>query len=362
QQPQLQPLGWRWQGRLDATAPALHLAGRLDNAAGLALNLQVQRPTGGALRMDGRLEDIDLTKANPLTRTLRAWPALLELNRGRLAASATLQLAADQRPASAELALQLQGVGGIYDRLELVGLEARPRLQLRERRLALEVPELRLARLNPGVPLGPLQLRGDYQATLEQPLAGRLRLRQAEGRLLGGQLQLRPATLDLAQRPQRLQLQLRGLDLAELLAAYPAEGLSGSGILDGELPLRLERDGWRVAAGQLAARAPGGVLQLRSPRIRAFGQRNPALRLATGALEDFRYDRLECGVSYAPQGQLLLAMHLHGHNPALEGGRPVNLTVNLEENVPSLLTSLQLSGRVNEAIQRRVQQRLPPRH
>ncbi|MNM81632.1 Dicarboxylate transport [compost metagenome] len=103
-------------------------------------------------------------------------------------------------------------------------------------------------------------------------------------------------------------------------------------------------------------------MQFRSERIRAFGQSNPALRLAVTALEDFQYDQLHSQVSYDPQGKLLLVLRLQGRNPALEGGRPVNFTINLEEDVPSLLTSLQLSGRVNEAIQRRVQQRLQPRH
>ncbi|THG71185.1 dicarboxylate transport, partial [Pseudomonas sp. A-1] len=177
----------------------------------------------------------------------------------------------------------------------------------------------------------------------------------------GGQLAAEPARLDLARPPQRLAVQVRGLELAELLRVYPAEGLSGRGTLDGRLPLRLDAEGLHIVEGRIAARAPGGALQLRSERIRAFARSNPALQLAATALEDFRYDRLESEVDYAPRGQLLLALRLHGQNPALEGGRPVNLAINLEENVPSLLTSLQLSGRVNEAIQRRVQQQLQRR-
>jgi len=41
-----------------------------------------------------------------------------------------------------------------------------------------------------------------------------------------------------------------------------------------------------------------------------------------------------------------------------EGGRPINFSINLEEDIPALLTSLQLSDRVSETIQRRVQERL----
>ncbi len=361
QQARLQAQRWDWQGTLAASAADIRLAGALRNAAGLAVDLQVQRPASGALQVGYTLADLALAGANPLAKTLVDWPPLLELASGRLKGNGTLQLAAGSSAPSADLRLQLQQVGGIYDRSELRGLDARLTAQLRGQRLELQLPELRLASLNPGIPLGPLQLRADYQAELGTPLAGRLQLRQADSGLLGGQLHVAPTRLDLARRPLQLPVQVRGVELAKLLAVYPAEGLSGTGILDGQLPLRIDRNGLSIDNGQLQARAPGGVLQFHSERIRAFGQSNPALRLATLALEDFHYDQLESRVSYDPQGQLLLALRLHGQNPALEGGRPVNLAINLEENVPSLLTSLQLSGRVNEAIQRRVQQQLQRR-
>ena len=50
-----------------------------------------------------------------------------------------------------------------------------------------------------------------------------------------------------------------------------------------------------------------------------------------------------------------------GSNPDLEKGRPVNLNVNLEEDIPALLTSLQLSDRVSETIRQRVQERMQKR-
>lgn len=361
QQAALQPQGWRWQGRVEANAQALRLDGRLDNDAGLVLDLQLQRPADGSLALRGRLAELDLAAGNPLAATLAAWPAPLELTSGHLAAHADLQLPAGKAAPRGELELQLKAVGGILERSELLGLDGRLHAELHERQLAVELPALRLQRLNPGIPLGPLQLRASYQAAQAAPLAGRLQLWQAEAGLLGGQLAAEPARLDLARPPQRLAVQVRGLELAELLRVYPAEGLSGRGTLDGRLPLRLDAEGLHIVEGRIAARPPGGALQLRSERIRAFARSNPALQLAATALEDFRYDRLESEVDYAPRGQLLLALRLHGQNPALEGGRPVNLAINLEENVPSLLTSLQLSGRVNEAIQRRVQQQLQRR-
>ncbi|SDS98898.1 YdbH domain-containing protein [Pseudomonas oryzae] len=359
QHARLKPQRWDWRGTLHAATGEQRLAGRLDNAAGLTLRLDA-RAAGDRLDLQAELPALALAGANPLASSLTDWPALLELSAGSLSASGQLRLVAGGQP-QAGLDLQLVGATGIYDRAELQALDARLEARLQDGELRLGLPALRLARLNPGVPLGPLAARASYVAGLDAPQAGTLILYQLDGTLLGGRLRARPEAFAVAQRPLALRLQADGLELAELLKVYPAEGLTGSGLLDGELPLRLADDGLHVDGGRLTARPPGGVLQLRSERIRAFGRSNPALQLATTALEDFRYDRLDGQVDYAPSGRLLLTLQLSGRNPALEGGRPVNFTINLEENVPALLTSLQLSGRVNEAIQRRVQQRLQRR-
>jgi hypothetical protein len=147
------------------------------------------------------------------------------------------------------------------------------------------------------------------------------------------------------------------VQLAEILRVYPAEGLAGQGSLAGELPLRLDAAGLHVEDGTLGARSPG-FLQFRSPQMHALGQSNPAMRLAVDALENFHYQLLQSSVSYTPDGQLLLGLRLQGRNPDVEKGRPINLSINLQEDIPALLTSLQLTDRVSEIIRQRVQQQL----
>jgi hypothetical protein len=53
-----------------------------------------------------------------------------------------------------------------------------------------------------------------------------------------------------------------------------------------------------------------------------------------------------------------LGLELQGRNPALQEGRPIHLNIRLEEDIPALLASLQLSGKVSEVIQERIRQRL----
>ncbi|WP_028238544.1 intermembrane phospholipid transport protein YdbH family protein [Stutzerimonas azotifigens] len=354
---ELRPLPWRWQGRVTADPARSSLQGRLTNEAGLAIDTEVEQPAGGALSGQFRLGELFLRGGNPFAATLQAWPELLQLDSGRVSAQASLSLP-PQGASSGSLQLDARGLSGIYDTTELNGLQGSLALTWDARQLALEVPELHLEEANPGLSLGPLQVRGRYRAPLAEPAAGVLGWDLAELRLLGGHTWLERGSLDLARQEHSLHVQVRDLSVDALFAAYPAEGLNGSGTLDGAFTLGLGPQGPTVNQGRLGARPPGGVLQLRSPRIQALGRSNPAMRLVTEALDDFHYQVLTSDVRYAADGRLNLGLRLEGRNPALEGGRPINFNIDLEENIPALLTSLQLSDRVSETIQKRVQRRL----
>ncbi len=355
-QASLQPQGWTWQGTFDTDLATLKLDGALGNDAGLSAQVQLGYAYAGALQLKAQLQELFMRAGNPLAKTLADWPALLELGDGRLRGNAQFELR-DGVPAL-DLTLNAQHLGGIYDRMELSGLSGDARVKVTDKTLQLELPDLRLDELNPGLAIGPLRFAGRYRANLQNPAAGRLDWQHAETTLLGGRLWLEPGNGDLAAAGLDLPLQVQGLQLAELFRAYPAEGLSGDGLLDGRLPLHWNGRALRIENGEVAARPPGGMLRFHSPKIIALAQANPAMKRVADALEDFRYERLSSAVSYDEAGKLMLNLRLNGRNPDLERGRPFNFTINLQEDIPALLTSLQLSERVSETIQRRVQERL----
>ena len=179
---------------------------------------------------------------------------------------------------------------------------------------------------------------------------------------MGSTLQLAPGQWSLAAEPLLFPVQVQGLELEQLFILYPTEGLAGTGTLDGRLPLQISSQGVTIVQGQLSARAPGGKLQFHSERIRALGRSNPAMQLVTQSLEDFRFTTLSSQVNYDQQGKLALAMRLEGQNPAIEQGRPIHFNINLEEDIPTLLASLQLTDKVSDIIKQRVQQRMLERN
>ena len=163
--------------------------------------------------------------------------------------------------------------------------------------------------------------------------------------------------MDLSQSRQSLVALVEGVELARLFEVYPAEGLSGRGTLDGRFPVSLVDGKLLVDGGRLQAREPGGVLRYRAAQLSDMAAGNPGLEQLAAALDDFRYRVLASDVSYDEQGKLLLGLRLEGSNPTFQQGRQVNLNIQLEEDIPALLTSLQLSGQVNEIIRKRIEQR-----
>ncbi len=358
QHAQLQAQGWQWQGRMEANSARQKLDGALLADSGLSMALGLNNTADG-LALNATLDELFLRAGNPLAQTLAGWPPLLTLENGRIQGNASLDLPGG-KPLQLRAKLSAKGLAGIYDRSTLSGVDGELQLQLAGDSLQLELPSLSAKQIDPGIALGPLQLQASYQASLQHPMAGKLSHQRAELGILGGNLRLEPATWALDQSSQLLPLKLSGLNLQELFRVYPAEGLAGNGLIDGTLPLRLG-GAISIEQGSIEARPPGGQLRFRSPRIRAMGQANPGMKLVTDALEDFHYDLLSSSLDYDQSGTLRLGMRLHGQNPAIEQGRPIHFNINLEEDIPTLLASLQLTDKVSDIIQRRIQQRMRQR-
>ncbi|MFS2125620.1 YdbH domain-containing protein, partial [Pseudomonas sp. Pseusp97] len=356
-QPHVKPLSWNAMGTLAASLDAQQFKGRLLNSGGLNAEIDLGNSAKQGVALVARQPEFFLRTGNPLEKSLGDWPGLLSLNNGKASFDLNWRLPPGAATQSLDLNLRGSGLEGVYDRSEVHGLDLQAKFVLKGSQMDLQLPQVKVASLNPGVILGPLSLQGNYKASLSAPLAGRVDWQQVELGMFRGRAWLPAGAVDLSALGQGLTLKLEGLALEAILAAYPAEGLSGSGIIDGNLPLGLHEGKLVIRNGEVAAREPG-VLQFRSEKIRSLGQSNPAMQLVATAIDDFRYDKLSSRVDYDESGKLLLALSLSGKNPELEQGRPINLNVNLEENVPKLLTSLQLSDRVSDTIRKRVQDRL----
>lgn len=350
--PQLLPQPWRLDGRLTGSLEALSLDGRLSAGAGASADIAFSFPFDGTPALDAELTAAGAKGNRTLADTFAAWPGELEIGEGSLKASLGLRFPPTGLRMQGELSFD--GVGGLFARTAWAGLGGKVAIDLAGGQLDARTSSLTVETVNPGIALSNIRIAGGYRSTTEQVAAGTLVLGRATAELLGGSVRVEPGEWQLAKRPLQFPLELSGIELSQLMQIYPAEGLAGSGILRGTVPLRISEQGVSIDAGKVEAVAPGGTLKLPADRLRGMAQNNEAMALVVQAMDNFNYTVLNSTVDYEEDGTLVLGLRLEGSSPEVRDGHPIVLNINLEEDIPALLTSLQLSGRVNEAVTEKV--------
>lgn len=352
----LHPIGWNATGQFTLTNLQATFNGQLNNTAHLTTSLDASADFQKQLLINIKAPDIFLRGVNPFANTFKSWPETLEIATGKLNTHGSITIPFNNKPISATASVTYKGISGIYDRSEFLDLTGSTQIKLNNNTLQINAPSLIIKELNPGFTLGPLSFKGQYTAHLNALSQGKIDWETAELTLFSGKVWLNKGQLDLAKLPQSLNIQLSNIQIKDIFTAYPAEGLDGKGSLQGQLPIIISDKGITIKDGMLLA-PQEGFLQFNSPQIQALGKSNPNMQIVTDALEKFNYTKLMTTVGYN-QGKATLGLTIHGRNPDLKKGQPINLNINLEEDIPKLLTSLQLSDKVSEPIRKRVQERL----
>lgn len=155
--------------------------------------------------------------------------------------------------------------------------------------------------------------------------------------------------------------QLQAIDLAQLMSLSAYDAVSATGLISGTLPIELRPIELRpnelggitplMTGGRLRALPPGGTIRYGSG---ISGTGNQSLDLVYQALQHYRYDMLEAGVDYRADGELLLAVRMEGLSPELNQGQRINLNLNVSDDIPALLQSLQAGRSVTDALQRQM--------
>lgn len=289
------------------------------------------------------------------------FPYPLELTAGKVHANGALSwrrkndhqfVAYDDR-----FSLRVQDMGGSYDDITFGGVSADMTLADLDAPHTTEPAKLQAKMVNIGVLVENIQATGrlDTEIASGQPV---IALTQIGAELLGGTARSERVEWSPARERTTFGVRLEHLEVAEIMKLQRQEGLEGSGLLDGYLPVELTSAGVALRGGAIAARSPGGTIRYRpAASVAELAKSNPSVALVLGALSDFRYDSLDVGANSTPEGDLTLQLQLKGANPDWQSGRPVHLNLNVEENIPDLLRSLRLAGEVSDELGKRVQER-----
>jgi hypothetical protein len=203
---------------------------------------------------------------------------------------------------------------------------------------------LTLAELNVGMAITDILL--DYQLDAASQIAN---IRSISGRMLDGMVSGMDIDYDFSKERNEMTFMFAGLRLERMLELAEYEGIEAVGAVSGELPITITGSKVEVDAGRLYAEEPGGSIRyLSAPPA---GQGNPAMDLVNQALSNYQFQSLDSTIDYTPDGELLLGMQLRGHNPDMNGGQAINLNLNISDNIPQLLKSLQAGRAIEDFLQ-----------
>lgn len=184
---------------------------------------------------------------------------------------------------------------------------------------------------------------------------GDLTLGSVSAELLGGTLRSPQLVWNLEGEERRSEVLLEGISLRELAGEMEAENFAASGILDLHIPLVTGADGITVTQGKVQSRPPGGRLRYYGAFSAEMLSGNPQLKLLAGALEDYNFRELSGTVEYPPSGDMQLQLKLVGRSKSVAVDRDLIINLNLENNIPSMLRSLQASRDLTEALEKQLQ-------
>ncbi|MEM1436221.1 MAG: YdbH domain-containing protein [Pseudomonadota bacterium] len=339
----LRPLAGTFAGTLAGTA--LTLTGELQpGALSLPVTFNYDLATGAGRATMNIAETVT---APTFDQLFLNWPQAYALTSGQLSGAFSVALA-DGAPSRMTSSVKLTGGTVRYRDYQLLGVSTDLELEWLPDRLWATGQRVRVQQVDLGFPVTDLTAALSYEATAAHRW---LRFDDLGARLLGGTATAGGFSIDLNAPQNAFTVELSGLALEELVALEGDE-VSGTGTLDGRLPIDLQADGVRIQDGDLVSRPPGGVIRLSDRFAAPTGE--PGLDFALTALSDFTYSTLLATVDYAPAGDLALSLRLQGQNPKVEQGRPIHYNVNVTENVPALLESLKADRLITDEVERRV--------
>jgi hypothetical protein len=277
-------------------------------------------------------------------------PLTLEHGRIHLAAQVAWSRA---DPLQAQLSFDLVEGQGRLAEVPFTGLAVQQQMRILPHLASIQPGLIRADQLLGPVPMENLHIKASL-APVNRKTHPRVHIEKAEIEIFDGKVATEECLYDFNLAENSCLLTIKEIDLQQIVALQKVEGLTVDGRIGGRLPLVFSSRGVQVDRGLLEHVGQGGIVQYRPPGGAPPG--SPLTGYALKALEEFHYQQLAVQVDYIPDGTLTIALHLQGKSPAIDPARAVHLNITTEQNLLSLLQSLQYSqdlpGILNREIRR----------
>ena len=263
-------------------------------------------------------------------------------------------IASDIETLSAQVQLKIENLGGAFDEYFFSGLGTEFAISVLPAINTVQPVQLQIESIDAGFPVTDVtaQLSVSQQGP-DAPL--QIDLHSALAQALGGYVALQPASIDLAQAEHELGMVLIRTDVDIIVRLQEIDDLDASGRLSGQIPIQINEAGVTVSDGRIYALEPGGLIRYGGDVSAVSSAAGPA-GFVFEALQHFEYSSMNVFPEYSPDGTLDMRLEIRGRNPQVEEGRPINLNINLEQNLLQLRESLRYVDGLNEAIDETVQE------
>lgn len=311
-------------------------------------------------------EPLLFSATESLATLLSPLPLNADLVNGQLEIASNIQWQMPAADAAAEtgvsnwspsgyLSVRADNLAGVINEAAFAGLNTAAQFDVQnDLSLISNVPiAVQIGTLNPGFPLENINTELELNTA-----SGELQLAALRFNMFGGTLESDPFAIQLQPVENNtaygdsFQLRIDNLDISQVLRLSAYDAVSATGLVNGTLPIRLHGFNPVVENGRLHAIPPGGEIRYHSGDI-ASG--NQSLDLVYQALEHYRYELLSANVEYTEAGELTLEMQLQGESPQLNGGQRINLNLNISDNIPALLQSLQAAQSITDRLEELLQ-------
>ncbi|MDP2140189.1 MAG: YdbH domain-containing protein [Gammaproteobacteria bacterium] len=345
---------------VDATVALLNNSLEIDSQIRLAdrhvmqLNARHSLTTGtgeGALRIPSLQFD---ASQQSLSQLFFSMPYEADIISGAIAATGELRWHLDETEGwlvEGPLSISANELSGFYQDIALLNLTTTFSGELAGMQfISDDNLHLRIGSIDPGLPIENISLDYNFNSTTTT-----MEIRDVQATMFNGTLSSTGLAYNWTAPENLFALALDNIDLSRLLAMGAYEGINATGLISGAMPIRIAGSNISVRGGTLQVEPPGGSISYRSAVAGVSG--NAALDLVNQALSNYQYGLLEAEVDYLPSGELILAVKLEGFSPAVNRGQPININLNVTDNIPALLESLQASRNITDALQRGLDER-----
>jgi hypothetical protein len=332
------------QARLSAAAQFRTNEGGLSGAAQLMHNPVTKR---GELSLDSATIDFDKL---PLSKLFSDWPHDWNVEAGRAVAEAGIRWTSTDAGFAVvgTATVNADGLAGRYADIGFVDFGTQLDVELgQDSQLTVKPARFDVALVDVGFPIENI-----VGMAAPDIAAAAVAVTGLSMNVLGGTVTAEPFRFDLDADRNELVLLASSIQLPLMAGLADLEAVTISGSVSGKIPVTLRGNNVTINDGQLENDPPGGVIRYRGGGTEGIVGDGSQLGVVTRTLRNFEFDSLTSAVRYSEDGDLVLRMRLRGINPDVDPTQPIILNLNVENNVPQMLRSLQATRSIEDVLEK----------